>query len=355
MPIAGSHILGDAKHLARCAVASAGSTASCVDESPSRRNASAYSTVLGSNSNSLTASAATVASISASTLSADTALFRRSARSSPATNTPASRRNTTSARRSRTGKIRPSSTTQLCRTTTTPGNGRKATRAAHPNHIPPNVRPPSERPRAAKSPHWENAKGCPQFRAACSGHPRTAHRRGTPHPAGDRYWLRRATAARPGASSGHVRRKERHSDIPRHGFRARKAARSGFCSTVSSAKSSKAPHFPASPSATSTRPGVSSNRSGTRNGLRRSGRIDLRQVERQFTAEPGCHSRMVEHVVNSLGLQSNRAETRPGATRRPTGPGSCASQSSPVMTRYLLNIICPAPQSPCATLWACPR
>lgn len=73
------------------------------DESPSRRR-SAYSTVLGSNSNSLTESAATVASISASTLSADTALFRRSARSSPATNTPASRRNTTSARRSRIWK-----------------------------------------------------------------------------------------------------------------------------------------------------------------------------------------------------------------------------------------------------------
>ena len=47
---------------------------------------------------------ATVASISASTRSADTALFRRSARSSPATNTPASRRNTTSARRSRVWK-----------------------------------------------------------------------------------------------------------------------------------------------------------------------------------------------------------------------------------------------------------
>lgn len=71
--------------------------------SPSRRR-SAYSTVLGSNSNSLTESAATVASISASARSADTALSRRSARSSPATNTPASRRNTTSARRSRVWK-----------------------------------------------------------------------------------------------------------------------------------------------------------------------------------------------------------------------------------------------------------
>ena len=36
------------------------------------------------------------------------------------------------------------------------------------------------------------------------------------------------------------------------------------------------------------------------NGLRRSGRIDLRQVERQFTAEPGRRGRMVEYVVNSL-------------------------------------------------------
>lgn len=63
---------------------------------------------------------------------------------------------------------------------------------------------------------------------------------------------------------------------------------------------------------------------------------------------------MVEHVEHPFGRNEVARRIEPAHQRRQRLDAADFGPAASATTRYLLNIICPAPHNDCATLCACP-